>query len=429
MSQHENEMCECRECHKTFNYFDMFYDEMDTNYVCDSCYLLKNYSVCDRCGRIQSEINNVNVGYINEAYVCDSCLDYFDECSECGHIVSSNNIWDHDATNTGRTICNHCAVNFIVCTDCGQLVYASNSASNHGRSDLCSTCYDDDYDDDDDDDDDENYDDDDDEYDKIHSHDYKPSPRFMGQSAEDIYFGVELEVDYGNNRNSAAVALSRICNNQFYLKRDGSLENEGFEIVTHPASLIYHRDSFPWENIKRAVESQRYKSHDTTTCGLHVHVSRKFFGDGTSVNEANLAKLVTIVDNCWLDLVKFSRRNSSSLNQWAPKPNADINEDDCEMETRYKLRNSSAYTRYKSINITNKNTVEFRIFRGTLKRTTILACIELVDFLSRFAVYHSLSECYNSSWDSLSAAIHEDSTGNYDELKNYINNYQKKGLN
>ena len=45
-----------------------------------------------------------------------------------------------------------------------------------------------------------------------------------------------------------------------YCKHDGSLD-EGFEIVSHPATLDSHMHSFPWEQMMNAAVSMGYRSH------------------------------------------------------------------------------------------------------------------------------------------------------------------------
>lgn len=52
---------------------------------------------------------------------------------------------------------------------------------------------------------------------------------------------------------------------QIYIKHDGSL-NEGFEIVTHPMTLRYHRENMPWKEVCHQVVEQGYRSHMTDTC-------------------------------------------------------------------------------------------------------------------------------------------------------------------
>ena len=50
------------------------------------------------------------------------------------------------------------------------------------------------------------------------------------------------------------------------------------ELVTHPMSLDWHKD-FCWEDIMKKAVSMGYRSHQTSTCGLHIHVNRNSLGD------------------------------------------------------------------------------------------------------------------------------------------------------
>ena len=76
----------------------------------------------------------------------------------------------------------------------------------------------------------------------LYSH--KPKPIFFGNDTSDGYYGVELEIDNGNDRENAAEDIQAL-GDHIYLKEDGSLSFAGFEIVTHPVTLDYHANSFP----------------------------------------------------------------------------------------------------------------------------------------------------------------------------------------
>ena len=54
--------------------------------------------------------------------------------------------------------------------------------------------------------------------------------------------------------------------------------------------------------------------------------------------------------------------------------------------------------RYQTVNLTNSSTVELRCFRGTLKRDTIIASIQLASNMTRYAMTHTPSECRNATW-------------------------------
>ena len=73
--------------------------------------------------------------------------------------------------------------------------------------------------------------------------------------------------------------------------------------------------------------------------------------------------------------------------------------------------------RYACVNLQNADTVEFRIFRGTLKPNTILAALELVDCICDLAVSLSDQEPKSISWNDFVSAIN---TGNSPELIQYL---------
>src|SRR5690606_30357619 len=93
-------------------------------------------------------------------------------------------------------------------------------------------------------------------------------------------------------------------------------------------------------------------------------------------------------------------RNLMKMRRWADKPDAGIEPDDDENSARTKAKNTANH-RYKAINLCNSNTVEFRIFKGTLKRDTIIASIQWVDVLIRFCRNTSLKDLFNVSWEDI----------------------------
>ena len=56
----------------------------------------------------------------------------------------------------------------------------------------------------------------------------------------------------------------------------------------------------------------------------------------------------------------------------------------------------------------NTETVEVRIFRGTLKYSTLIATLELLDRLCDLALYCSDEEVKDLSWSGFAAAIPAD---------------------
>ena len=83
-----------------------------------------------------------------------------------------------------------------------------------------------------------------------------------------------------------------------YCKHDGSLD-DGFEIVTHPMSLEYHINEMPWCEVLGKAQQLGYRSHQANTCGLHVHVSRKAFGETEVLQDAAIARVLFFIEKHW----------------------------------------------------------------------------------------------------------------------------------
>ena len=103
-----------------------------------------------------------------------------------------------------------------------------------------------------------------------------------------------------------------------YIKYDGSLD-DGFEIVSHPATLNYHLNDFPWEDILHYAVQMGYRSHQTSTCGLHIHVNRLSLGETHADQEEAISRILYLVEAYWNELLKFSRRTESAMNRWASR--------------------------------------------------------------------------------------------------------------
>ena len=336
--------------------------------------------------------------------------DVFEQCACCGKIfITSSFIQDmrsiHD-TN-GNFVCNDCfnTRHYRICDHCGN---AFQIGENETVDDYtlpsgdvcCDDCLDR-------------------ELGYINNYRYKPDPIFHRTEGEDsdttMFMGVELEVDNGNSVSKCARELNaaNTCNH-YYLKHDGSL-NDGIEIVTHPCTLDYHLQKFPWDNIVEIARRNGFRSHDTKTCGLHVHVSRKAFGDSSDERDLNIAKVLLFFDRYWDRLVKFSRRKYDQLDRWAKKPDAEFTNNDGIIETLEKYDSYvSRDDRYMAVNLTNYYTVEFRLFRGTLNVNTIKATLEFLSNLINCVKEKSLLQMQSIAWEDV--INYQD----YNELDTYL---------
>jgi hypothetical protein len=229
---------------------------------------------------------------------------------------------------------------------------------------------------------------------KIHDYSYKPAPIFYGDGSR--YFGVELEVDEGGCDEDNAEEILDIANNfhedRLYIKKDGSL-NEGMELVSHPMTLAYHKNIMPWNSVMKRLISMGYLSHKAETCGLHCHINRTAFGKERSEQDEVIARIIFFVEHHWAELLKFSRRTQYQMERWANRYGMKNKPKELMDDVKKRCPN-----RYTCVNIQNYFTIEFRMFRGTLKYNTFIATLQLVDEICNVALTLSDEAMPNLSW-------------------------------
>ena len=153
------------------------------------------------------------------------------------------------------------------------------------------------------------------------------------------------------------------------------------------------------------------------TCGLHVHISRLAFGCTYEQQEAAIARLLYFVEKFWAELLRFSRRTQSQMNRWAARYGIRLTPS----EQMSHAKNSCA-GRYTAVNLTNADTVEIRMFRGTLKLNTLKATLQMVNHLVEVAVSLSDSEVQDMSWFDFLDTVHEPELIQYlKECRLYVN--------
>lgn len=298
-------------------------------------------------------------------------------CDNENYIVTDNGeYWNRDYTRTthdGLIISDRdYDRSYFTCEDCGEIFHNdddSNYIHDHGR--VCQGCYDDgEY----------TFCESEGEYvhvdncgcneeeddDGLHAHDYKPTPVFKGKTNElNPYMGIELEVEAKSGPKGEMIRECKEFSSDLYLKHDGSLQN-GFEIVTHPMTLQEHKKN-KYDLLLNTIRDMGAKSHDTNTCGLHVHLDKRNMSDAHKVRFGGFFAV------CKPELEVFARRSSE---QWSRFK---------EIKGRLEIEDyARSDSRYEAVNWTNSHTVEVRIFKGTLKFETFQASVELCHAIYTF---------------------------------------------
>ena len=354
---------------------------------------------CSICG---ASLHDEVVHNVDGRMLCEEC---FDEntvvCDNCGdRILREEAVGDNMVT-----LCRYCReYNYVHCTNCDCLVNTDDAYYEDDDDDYpyCYDCYQ--------------------KLQKkaIRNYHYKPEPILYGSG--NMYYGIELEVDKGGEAEDNAQALLDLANKngeRIYCKHDGSL-NDGFEIVSHPLSYDYHMNNMNWlEILEKAVE-MNYRSHNTSTCGLHIHCSRSAFGADYDEQERTIGRLVFFFERHWGEMVKLSRRTADSLDHWAARYATISNT----TEETYKKAKNKHMGRYVAVNLENYNTVEIRLFRGSLRYKTFISALQLVDEICHCAINLSDEEMENMSWSEFVSRIPQEKPELIEYLKSknlYIN--------
>lgn len=390
------EKIECKNCGEEITKEQGF--KYQDGYVCECCFY-DDFFTCEDCGTLTKleDCKVVNPHLENKKYVCPDCATEYQTCTHCNSLITHAEVW---ASDSEEVICNSCSSYYTICQECRCIIHEDDAYYSDGY-DYCQDCYDDissDY---------------------VEDYSYKPEPEFRGETDENLYLGVELEVDCGSNLQSTT---KRIYDEfaDVYMKHDGSLTAAGFEIVSFPATLEYHASELGWKDLMQVCLDNDYRSHDTTTCGLHVHLSRAFLGATEQEQELNIAKLIILFDRFWdSHIVPFSRRDYNALQSWADKPSVECVDTDTESEVVDKIKQYKHSGRYKAINLQNYSTIEFRLFRGTLNFNTFLASLQFVVTITRFVKSIKLNSIFSVKWEDVFLCTE------FPELKEYL---RKKNL-
>ena len=385
--EENKEIMTCAECGCVIEENDDYY-EVDGKFYCEDCYD-ELFETCEDCGcrHYRDEMYWIE-GY--DHYVCEDCYDDYEECANCGSLERSRNTY---YTADGN-VCEYCRdYYYSCCNGCGEVFHNDDLYYDEY---YCEECRD------------ENS-----SHRAIHDyhHSHRQELKFFGgkDDGKNLFLGLELEIDNGEDREDTAREMKDCMPENFItMEYDGSLDC-GFENITQPSTLDYHLSiRNDYEDMFEVAKSNGFRSHNTRTCGYHIHFNRTFFEDK---QDECIAKLLYLVEKFWDELVKFSRRNYENLERWAKKYDKAPNE----VVEDMKCHNLD---RYRAINLTNRNTIEFRMFRGTLKSETFFATLQLVDTIVRYVKEHTNNDIQSLEFTELLVT---------DELKTYWERVKNRG--
>lgn len=380
----EDDFEACEDCGDMINITEdrNFLETVNGGYVCRHCFEWNNWYTCADCGEAVPCDEAVQIHECawpwGDFYVCQDCAnENYYQCDDCGEWFDS----ELNETHYDTHVCNNCLdERYITCADCGDLFRPEDGCwDEYGDEWYCDNCYPEhegsneiigDY------------------------HDHHGDVTFYNEDGEieqpwnrkgnDRYCsGWELEVENRgsdwNDRVNMAEEIIELMDNHVYCEKDGSLNN-GFEIISMPHTVEAFK-KLPLKEMLERLVSNGYVSHMSPRCGLHIHVSKEFFGDTAEEQDENTTKVVHLYAKEYEFFFKCSRRTRDSANCWASKT-------DCENFEDAKSQKRWANGHGVAVNLQNMRgmgTVEFRLGRGTLKYESFLAWYDMHIAIARNA--------------------------------------------
>lgn len=241
----------------------------------------------------------------------------------------------------------------------------------------------------------------------IHQFNYVPKyiKHFMPGESEDttLLLGVEIEVGGNNNissdndKNSTVKKCIQIMNgsdsdeeNLIYSTHDSTVQ---IEFDTMPCSLEFHKNKMNYREMFEYLDKEGYKGHDCETAGLHIHANRSYLGKSRISQELVISKILYILEKFNDEICVIARRDNDYSEFAGEKQNEDSI---VELYGKYKDKGKRA-----ALNLQHKDTIEFRMFKSTLKYETFILTLEFVKDIIDYAKSVDIEKIELAKWSDL----------------------------
>ena len=248
----------------------------------------------------------------------------------------------------------------------------------------------------------------------IHEYNYTPEyiKHFMNHENKrtTLLLGAEIEVGGNkpevdsNNKQSVVKRCIQIMNGSesdkedlIYSTHDGTVQ---IELDTMPCSLEYHKNKMNYKEMFKYLDEMGYKGHDCNTAGLHIHANRDYLGKTKMQQDLVISKILYIIEKFNDNICVIGRRNTD-YSQFVG--------DRCKEDTVLNLLAKYNNTGKKAaLNLQHKDTIEFRMFKSTLKYETFLLTLEFVKDIIDFAKSINIEEIEKMTWNDLMKTFSKD---------------------
>jgi hypothetical protein len=228
---------------------------------------------------------------------------------------------------------------------------------------------------------------------EVMNYTYKPEYKFMSMPKEqtECYFGLELEVNSKvpwSDIHRAMTSMVPVQEAFIFAKQDGSISgqyNNCYEVVSHPMSPRRMRVEFTtlFKKLERLVAAKGLEwgsvfDMETTTTGIHVHVSK---GSFTPLSRTHKKKFMMLWNNSSPAISDFTAKLACRTlkgNTYA-KPATSY----AGRSLAWMLKEGKNSDRHSSCNETT-STVEVRAFRGQPSLASVRHAIDTTEAMLRF---------------------------------------------
>lgn len=335
-------------------------DRLLASDVCNRC-----CTECDNCGRVLpthltfqarllDEQESSNLRY--RSAQCSMCTRHCDSCGEAGDLNDVVTV----SSPTGMQIRIGYECCYAECDDCGRgMVERGRLGGSCFHCGETTPSH------------------------RIRSYGYKPAPTFFGannNSYPQLFIGIEQELEAKghseSNLNRAVDMLDeRDPDHVLYSKQDGSLEC-GIEIVSHPMSLDFFKDEYPWELWKHGDGLGKFLKQEATT-GVHIHISKAAFSKAHAyrftafhfLNPSFIENVAGRLSNHYTQMRPYGDNMSATRPDLGGRDRYGMPTQRgrsllSHLNQQAKLKTYN-YDRYWGINAQNHDTYELRYFRST----------------------------------------------------------------
>ena len=315
-------------------------------------------------------------------------------------------------TLNGRKVCNSCYAELPSCKICRYKSLALNEVK------ICRNCTS--------------------NYANVRNYSHKPNPLFhrvnsrkncfvTDEAWKYRHFGVEIETDTTDcevlTTQSKIASMAHLIGRGItqseqllYVKEDSTCS---YEFVSHPFTWRYFNNygKHIFYTLFKMLKNDGFVSHNAEDSVFHVHVSK------ASVKHTTLFKALSLMYNPsnYDFILDVSQREEDSLNEWASCVLYDNFVDNVKNPYTYltKYQNNpsridSQISRSTAINLLPRNTIEFRLFRGSLNMNVFLKNLQFIRSVLSWSDKVSLIEAQKSGLESYLNYLEKNQYSYYD---------------